>query len=320
MPHPVIARVVRSGFVESVHHGVVVGLDAAGGVRLAVGDVRSPIFPRSSNKPLQSVAMLRAGLPLDGPLLALATASHSGEGYHLDGARQILAGAGLPVSALCNTPALPDDPAEADAWRAAGRGPEALGHGCSGKHAAMLATCLANGWPLDSYLEPHHPLQARVAQTVTELAGEPPAATGVDGCGAPVLAVSPTGLARAFSRIAIAGPDTAEGRVAAAMRRYPEWVGGTDRAVTAVHRAVPGLIVKDGAEAVAAAALPDGRAVVVKIADGGDRAVLPVLIAALRRLGLDGTGTDEAALAALSTSPVLGHGRQVGLVEIDLDG
>ena len=319
MTSPVLARVRRSGFVESEHRGIVVGVDAAGRRRLAVGDVDSPIFPRSTNKPLQSVAMLRAGLPLDGHLLALATASHSGEAYHLAGVRQILADAGLTVDALRNAPALPDRPDDAHAWRCAGHGPEALAHGCSGKHAAMLATCALNGWPLESYLDPHHPLQVGVAEAVAELAGEPPAATGVDGCGAPVLAISPAGLARAYARIATAAPDTPAGRVATAMRTYPQWVGGTDRGITAVHRAVPGLIAKDAAEAVAAAALPDGRAVAVKIADGGERAVLPVLVAALRALGLDDAETDGSALATLSTAPVLGRGEPVGLLEIDLD-
>jgi L-asparaginase II len=52
-------------------------------------------------------------------------------------------------------------------------------------------------------------------------------------------------------------------------------------------RAVPGLIAKDGFEAVQVAALPDGTAIAVKIADGGDRARLPVLAAALELCGID---------------------------------
>lgn len=332
MTSAVLARVVRSGFVEGEHRGVAVAVDAQGDVVVAAGDVRAPIFPRSSSKPMQSVAMLRAGLPLDGHLLALATASHSGERYHLDGVTRILAGAGLTVDALLNTPGLPLDDSEAVAWRAAGRGPASPAQNCSGKHAAMLATCVENGWPLDTYLDPGHPLQVHVAQTVADLAGEPVAATGVDGCGAPVLAVSPLGLARAFARIAVAAPGTPEGRVASAVRTHPEWVGGTGRDVTALLRAVPGLVAKDGAEAVYAAALPDGRAAVVKVADGGDRARVPVLVALLRRLGVGvgagggvgaaggagagGPAADDAALAALADVPVLGHGRRVGAVEV----
>jgi L-asparaginase II len=311
-----LARVVRSGFVEGEHHGVAVALDAAGTALVTAGDVAAPILPRSSNKPLQSVAMLRAGLRLDGHLLALATASHSGERYHRDGVERILAGAGLTVDALRNTATGPLDDDEAFAWRAAGHGPSSLAQNCSGKHAAMLATCVENGWPLDSYLDPAHPLQRHVAATVADLAGEPVAATGVDGCGAPVLAISTAGLARAFARVAGGAPGAPEGRVAAAVSTHPEWLGGTGRDVTALIRAVPGLVAKDGAEAVYAAALPDGRAVAVKIGDGGDRARVPVLVALLRRLGVGGPAADDAALDALADVPVLGHGRRVGAVEV----
>ncbi len=323
MSHGLLARVVRSGFVEGEHHGTAVALGPDGGTAAAVGDVTAPILPRSSNKPLQSVAMLRAGLPLGGHLLALATASHSGERYHLEGVERVLADAGLGVEALQNTPTLPLDADEAFLWRVAGRAPSALAQNCSGKHAAMLATCVVNGWPVETYLDPGHPLQETVAATVADLAGEPVTATGVDGCGAPVLAISILGLARAFARIAAAPPGTPEGRVAAAVRTHPEWLGGTGRDVTRLVRAVPGLVAKDGAEAVYAAALPDGRAVAVKVADGGDRARLPVLVALLHRLGVDAAdagvfGAAADALDELADVPVLGHGRRVGAVEVAL--
>jgi L-asparaginase II len=311
-----LARVVRSGFVEGEHHGCAVALDASGEVVAAVGDVTAPMFPRSSNKPMQAVGMLRSGLALDGHLLALAASSHSGERYHLDGVSRVLAAAGLTVDALRNTPDLPLDDAERLAWQLRGQAPSAHAQNCSGKHAAMLATCVVNGWPTETYLDPAHPLQVALAATVADLAGEPVAATGVDGCGAPVLAISTLGLARAFARVATAAPGTPEGRVAAAVRTHPEWLGGTARDVTAVVRAVPGLIAKDGAEAVYAVALPDGRAVALKVADGADRARLPVLVALLRRLGAgDGDDADGAALEALGHVPVLGHGHEVGVVE-----
>jgi L-asparaginase II len=202
----VLARVVRSGFVESVHAGTAVAIDAGGAVVVAAGEPGTPILPRSTNKPLQAVALLRAGLDLDGALLALACSSHSGEAYHRDGTLRILAGAGVDVSALRNTPGLPYGQQERLVWERLGLAPTSLAGNCSGKHAAMLATCVVNGWPLDTYPEPDHPLQLLVARTVADLAGEPVAATGVDGCGAPVLALSPLGLARAFARIATARP------------------------------------------------------------------------------------------------------------------
>jgi L-asparaginase II len=311
MSHAVLVRVVRSGFVESVHHGTAVAVDPDGDVVAAAGAWQSPIFPRSSNKPLQAVAMLRAGLDLDGHLLALVCASHSGERFHLDGVRRMLAGAGLDEGDLLNTPGLPLDAEEQAVWRASGRRPTSLAQNCSGKHAAMLLTCLENGWPLESYLEPRHPLQRAVAETVADLAGEPVAAVGVDGCGAPVHAVSPLGLAVAFGRIAAAEPGTPEGRVADAIRTYPDWLGGTGRDVTLLVRGVPGLVAKDGAEGMYAAALPDGRTAALKIADGGERPRVAVLAALLHRLGVEADVLDE-----LGDVPVLGHGEPVGRLEV----
>jgi len=307
---PVVAHVVRSGFVESVHHGSVVALDAKGSTLLAVGDVTGPIFPRSSSKPIQALAMLRAGLQLHGELLALATASHSGEAFHLDGVRRILAGAGLTERDLQNTPDLPYGASEHEAWIAAGRAPTSLAQNCSGKHSAMLATCVAAGWDTATYRDPQHPLQQLIAATLADLSDEPAAAVGVDGCGAPLHAVSLTGLARAFSRIAAAPEGTDEARLAAAIRDYPQWLGGTERDVTALIRGVPGLIAKDGAESVYAVGLADGRAVALKIADGGQRARPVVMAAALRALGVEAEVLDEMADA-----PVLGHGQQVGSID-----
>jgi L-asparaginase II len=306
---PVVAHVVRSGFVESVHHGSVMAVDAYGSTLLAVGDVAGPMFPRSSVKPVQALAMLRAGLDLDGELLALAAGSHSGESFHLDGVRRILARAGLSERDLQNTPDLPYEEFERHAWIAAGREATTLAQNCSGKHSAMLATCVAAGWDTTTYLEPKHPLQLLIVQTLIELTGEPAAATGVDGCGAPVMAVSLTGLARAFSRFAVAPQGTDEARVANAIRAYPQWLGGTRRDVTSLIRGVPGLIAKDGAESVYAVGLADGRGIALKIADGGQRARPVVMAAVLRRLGVHAAVLDE-----LADAPVLGHGRQVGSI------
>ncbi|GAA1146059.1 asparaginase [Ornithinicoccus hortensis] len=307
---PVLAHVVRSGFVESVHHGVVAGTAPDGSVELARGPVDVPIFPRSSNKPMQAVGMLRSGLDLDGELLALAAASHSGEPFHLEGAQRILAGAGLTEADLQNTPDRPIDEAERERWIAEGRGPTSLAQNCSGKHSAMLATCVAAGWDTATYRDPEHPLQQAIGEALADLAGEEVAATGVDGCGAPVMAISTAGLARAFGRLAAADASTPEGRVAAAIRDNPQWLGGTHRDVTALIRGVPGLIAKDGAEAVYAVGLPDGRGLAVKITDGNQRARTVVTAAALRQLGL----TAYEVLAELEASPVLGHGDPVGAV------
>ena len=305
---PVLAHVVRGGFVESAHRASVVVTAADGTPELSLGS-DSPVFPRSSNKPLQALAMVRSGLSLTPELLALACSSHSGEDFHLEGVRRILSGAGLSEADLQNTPDWPYDQQEQDRWKHEGRERSSLAQNCSGKHAAMLATCVHNGWDTATYRDAGHPLQQAMATTLEELAGETVAATAVDGCGAPVMAVTLAGLARAFGRLAAAGEGTHERAVADAIRSHPAYLGGTRRDVTALVQGTPGLVAKDGAEAVYAVGLADGRGIALKVADGGQRARPVILAAVLRRIGVA-----SAALDALETAPVLGHGEPVGAV------
>ncbi|MDX6738297.1 asparaginase [Actinocorallia sp. A-T 12471] len=305
--HPVLVEVERSGFVESRHRGVAVALDADGRVVRALGPVAEPIFPRSTVKPFQAVAMLRNGLALDGELLALAAASHSGEEFHVEGVARILASADLGFDAL-GCP--PDWPLDAEAERAlvrAGGSRDPRYMNCSGKHAAMLVTCRVNGWPLDSYLDPAHPLQISIRATLEEFARERVAMVGVDGCGAPLFGLSPLALARAFHSLGISAPGTPEGRVAAAMRAHPAWTSGTRRDENTLMSDVPGLIVKSGAEGVEAFCLPTGASGLVKIDDGSARARTPVTIALLTLLG-----TTTPLLTTLATTPITGGPTPVG--------
>jgi L-asparaginase II len=282
-----------------------------------------PMFPRSSNKPMQAAAMLGCGLELDGTLLALAAASHSGEDFHVTGVLEILARAGLDPSALQCPPDFPLDESARTAMIRSGHGADRVHMNCSGKHAAMLATCVVAGWPTASYRDPAHPLQLRIRDVVEELAGEPVTATGVDGCGAPLLAISAAGLARAFRAIVLAPPGSAGHRVAKAMRANPLWTSGTTRPEAAIVGAVPGLLMKGGAEGVCAFALADGRAAAVKFDDGAQRATAPVMASLLLRLlahgSEQGSGSgqqlaDLAVLDHLSTAPVTGGGEPVGQV------
>lgn len=305
---PVVAQLERSGFVESVHHGIVAATGADGSLEVSLGPVGAPIFPRSSNKPVQTAAMVRNGLDLPDHLLALVSASHNGEDFHLAGVREILATVGLTEAALQNTPDRPIYQPERERWIAEGLAPSPIGQNCSGKHAGMLTTCVINDWDTSTYLDPDHPLQVAIAETLAELSGESIAATGVDGCGAPVMAISTAGLARAFGRLAAAPGDSPEGRVANSLRQHPEYLGGTGRDVTALIQGVPGLIAKDGAEAVYAVGLADGRGVAVKIADGNQRARTVVTRAALVALGV------TADLSMLDADPILGHGDPVGSI------
>ncbi|GIG67938.1 L-asparaginase II [Phytomonospora endophytica] len=309
-----IAEVVRSGFVEGLHRGSIALLDARGDIAYAAGDIDGPVFPRSANKPLQAVGMLRAGLPLPAPAdLAIAAASHWGEPFHIARVRRILVNAGLTESDLACPRDLPVDSAARAAVIASGGGATRLLMNCSGKHATMLATCVAAGWSTSDYLDPGHPLQKEIARTIADLVGEPIAATGVDGCGAPLFAFSLTALARSFAALVSAEPGSNERAVADAMRANPEQVAGTRGHDTRFMRAVPGMLSKVGAEGVWAMAVPGVGALAVKIDDGARRAALPVAVAGLARLGVTG---DE--LAKAGEAILYGRGVPVGAVRATL--
>ncbi len=283
--NPIVAEVIRSGFAESRHRGAVSGLGADGTEVIGIGQTATPFFPRSANKPLQAAAMLRCGLDLDAELLALAAASHSGEDFHVGGVQKILMSAGLSEDDLGCPAAWPLDIEISRRLIARGEGMSRVRMNCSGKHAAMLATCVRNGWPTSGYLAPDHPLQRAIRRTVEQLAGQQVSETGVDGCGAPLFALTLAGLARAFRALVLSAAGTPERRVADAMRSHPEWTSGTDRDERRLMEAVRGLLVKGGAEGVAAFALADGRSGAIKIDDGAARSRTPVMVAALRRLG-----------------------------------
>lgn len=296
-----VAVTDRSGFDESVHHGVVAVVDGDGSVVYSAGDPSVAIYPRSSNKPMQAAAMVDLGVALDDESLALACASHDGTARHLAVVRRTLAGAGLDESALGNTPDLPIEEAAAHAVIAAGGLRTPLQMNCSGKHAAMVATCVHRGWSTHDYLDVDHPLQVAITERIAELAG-PVTHIGIDGCGAPAHVVSLAGLARAFGRLA-----ATRGDVWRAMTTQPELVGGDTRTVTRVMRALPDAMAKDGAQGVFAIGFPDGSGAAVKVADGQARPIAVVLASALSHLGVELDGADLS-------DPMLGHGRPVGVV------
>ncbi|WP_067475587.1 asparaginase [Actinomadura hibisca] len=314
MSGPVLVEVERSGFVESRHRGSAVGLAADGSVAVSVGVPDEPIFPRSANKPMQAVAMVRSGLGLAGELLAIAAGSHSGEDFHVEGAERILAAVGLGEDDLQCPVQWPLDFDVALETAHGGGTKSRLRMNCSGKHAAMLATCVAAGWPTANYLHVEHPLQAATREVVEELTGEKPAAVGVDGCGAPLFAVSATGVARAFRALVLAEPGSPERLVADAMREFPQWTSGTKREERRLMDAVPGLVVKCGAEGVDAFAFADGRAGVIKIDDGAMRARTPVTVALLRSLDVPVARPD--VLDELATVTLHGGDDPVGAIRI----
>lgn len=319
MNNPVLIEVVRSGFVESVHRGSLVITDPDGSVRFSLGEVEAPCFPRSSSKPLQALGMLNAGLRIDDADLALACASHNGEPGHVERTLAMLERAGLDEGALQCPPDFPllEDARHAMVRAGEDRRPAAMN--CSGKHAAMATTCAQLGWSVDGYADPSHPLQRAIAEAITGATGEPIGAIGVDGCGAPLLAYSLTGLAKAFGSLVQAGEGTPERRTADAMRTHPWLVAGTGREDTLLMLAVEGLLIKGGAEGVHAFALPDGSAAALKVDDGAARARGPLLVAMLQALGVDpATPAAASTLDGLGAGSnlVLGAGRSVGELRV----
>ncbi len=285
----VLAELTRNGLVESIHTGHLIMLNADGSVHKIKGSVDMPIFPRSSVKCMQASAMVRNGLKLEPRLLALVEASHSGAQMHQDGVLEILASVGLNESDLQCAFDKPLGDAERIAWgdKAATR----LAMNCSGKHAGMLATCAANGWDIKTYLNADHPLQVAVLNEIESLVGAKVSNKTFDGCGAPLFAVTTRELATAIRNITIS-KDPVHIEVMNAARAHPEMVAGEGRLTTRTMQSVPGLFMKEGAEAVEVASMVDGRTLVYKISDGSWRAFGAIMHAALLEWGI--TTTEEA--------------------------
>jgi L-asparaginase II len=279
-----LAEYVRDGVVESTHRGYLTALNADGSVHLQLGDADALVFPRSTIKSIQASAMVRHGLDLEPRLLALAASSHSGAQVHLDGVREILALAGLDESALQCALDRPLGDEERRAW---GDQPASrIAMNCSGKHSAMLLTCVKNNWPIENYLDANHPLQIACKAELELLADEKITLTSTDGCGAPLFLLTIAGLARSIRAITIS-TDLIHQSVLAACRANPVMVAGVGRLTTQMMESVPDLFMKDGAEAVEIASLPDGRTFVFKVSDGSLRSFRTLIHACLKSFGVD---------------------------------
>ncbi len=306
-----LATVVRNGFVESRHFGMAVAVAPDGQRVVALGDVDAVILPRSTAKPLQAVGTLVAGAVLDDPETAIAAGSHTGEDRHVAVVDRILASVGLNRSSLGCPADRPEDEPTRFRLITEGAAPDAVRMNCSGKHAAMLAAAVGLDG-LDAagnYLDPASPVQKIIGAEIERLTGATTGIVTVDGCGAPLLGMPLSGLARSFGLLATAAPGTAEHQVATAMRSYPEYVGGRGHLNSDTMRLLPGVLAKGGAEGVIAMAAPDGHAVAVKVIDGNPRATTALALALLEKCGVD-----VSAASALRQVPVLGGGQPVGYI------
>jgi L-asparaginase II len=292
MAEPLSVAVKRGQIVESVHrvHAVAV---QEGAVVAAAGDPALSTSLRSSAKPMQALLLARAREDLGQEELAIAAASHFGTPMHVEAVRALLRATGGSESEL-------------ECGLQQGRPPEPIYHNCSGKHAAMIAVCRAQGWPVEGYRLPDHPLQRALVAEVAAAAKLDPAdvETGPDGCGVVCFAVPLERTALAFSRFErLDGGD----RIAAAMRARPELIGGDGGTDTELMRMLPGWIAKGGAEGLMCAASADGLGLAVKAADGNSRALRPALAAFGASLELD-----LAAFAELSLEN--SHGEIAGTI------
>ncbi|MEC5184865.1 L-asparaginase II [Cryobacterium sp. MP_3.1] len=313
-----LAVVERSGFIESRHAGAAVVLGTDGAVLRALGDVNAPVFPRSSMKPFQAIAVMASGVVLRGEDAAIATSSHSGTQKHTDLVRGLLARAGLSEADLGCTPTWPGDSGTRDSLVRQGAGPAPIYSDCSGKHAAMLVACVQNHWPVTGYLDVEHPLQKRILDVVERFTGERPAATGVDGCGAPVHALSLTALARGIARIATSKSSSPfaiyreAGFLAEAVRENGWVIAGPGLPDSiAIERL--GLFVKGGAEGIMVASAENGTTVALKILDGNLRAATVVALSLLADAGAVPRADIDAIIPELKVA-VHGGGQPIGQI------
>jgi len=279
----VLAEVTRGGVIESLHLGHLIILNSDGTTYLSKGSPELAFYPRSAVKSLQASAMLKAGLTVSDEELAIVCASHSGNQIHIDLVSKMLADRGIPLSAMQNASDKPLGEKEKITW--GDKAGTQLTQNCSGKHAGMLITCQQNGWDLGTYLEMGHPLQIAIKNEIELLAGEKVSTSTFDGCGAPLFAISLTGLAKTFSTL-VKSNDLVYKQIVTACTKYPELVAGEGRLTTRMMRSVPGLFMKEGAEGIQVCALSDGRVIAIKIIDGSWRPVAPIIMEVFKRWGV----------------------------------
>jgi len=332
MANPVICEVTRGERVESIHRGAYAVVDALGAVTDSSGEIDVPVFVRSSMKLMQALPLVESGAAdafgLSESELAVATASHSGEPGHVASVRRLLAAAGLSEALLRCGPHWPRDIAVAVALGKTEGGPGRIHNNCSGKHASFLAAAHYLGFDTSCYLDPGHPLQERIRETIGALAETAleDDVCSVDGCSAPTYALPLRGLARAFARLG-SGEGLSRERADAARRLMeaataaPWYVAGTGRACTRVMELGRGRIyAKSGAEGVYVAALPaDGLGLALKCDDGAGRASERLLAALLARHLRARSPALAASLEGLATAPVRDlNGTEVGTIRAKL--
>lgn len=312
-----LAVVERSGFIESRHVGSAVVLAPDGAVIRAIGAPQAPVFPRSSIKPVLAAVSIAHGADVRGEAAGLATSSHAGTESHVAVVHRMLADGGFSEDDLLCPPAWPLSEDARSAWQGSGGTKSRVRHNCSGKHAAMLLACRAQGWSTHDYTSPDHPLQRAMQAQVEAVGGSPVAAVGVDGCGVPTLAIPLEALARAIQWAATAREDSPDAaargaaRAVNAVRQTPWTVDGSGRENTVLVEET-GAFAKYGAEGLVVVVAPSGHTAAVKMLDGSTRAVFLTGMRLLEQIGALEPERVSAAVARMDSLRVLGGGVPVG--------
>jgi len=329
IPGRCVVDVVRGEAVESSHHVHVAVCHAEQGLIASAGNPACRSFVRSAIKMFQVMPFVEAGgvahFGLSHEELALCTASHGGEPFHVSAARAILAKAKVTDTALVCGPHLPMHEPTAQAMVVAGEKPGRIHNNCSGKHAGMLACCVQQQWVTNGYHRPAHPLQQRIRSTLERwmriTADEIDSA--VDGCGLPTFAIALDAVATGCAHFAAAAADSqsAPAAIFGAMVDHPEFVAGTDRLDTDLMRvAAKRVFAKVGAEGFYCAGVPSMKlGVALKVADGARRAAEPALLAVLQKI--DALGAAQIGALDKYVQPKVFNTRHelVGYLRTSLD-
>lgn len=288
-----LAEVWRGGIIESIHRGALVVVNAMGSVLKCIGDPHYLTYWRSAAKPIQAVPVITSGAAdyfgFNSEELAIITGSHGGEEEHIRVIRSMLNKMKRGEEALSCGVHSPFHKKSAKKLTMEGKSPTVVHSNCSGKHAGMLAISLHLKYPVDGYFHPEHPVQQLVLNNIAKFTGisEQDVKVGIDGCGVPVFGLPLYNMALAYARFTVPEREKSVDRVMRAMVDYPFMVAGSDRICTDLMKVAKGSIVaKTGAEGVYCAALVDqGIGIALKIEDGSQRALAPVVVEALIQLG-----------------------------------
>lgn len=321
----ILVEVTRAGRVECVHRGDVVVTRGGGEIMSSAGDASRMTYMRSSAKPLIALCTVQSGAVerygLSDAELAVTCASHYAEDFHRAAVMSILDKAGVPREKLMSPPGPSLSPSYALKQAASGHVLDAFDSNCSGKHAGMLATCAAKGWPLDGYMSPDHPLQRWIVEVLEEMCVVPHGSieVGEDGCGVPVHWMPLGGMARGYARLSTPNALRADLRdacraITRAMIAHPEMIAGTGGFCSELIRGGRGrLIAKLGAEGVYCIGVMDQDiGVAIKVDDGASRALPVTAMHVLASLGLWDSGTPDELSRHVAPEVKNDHGHIVG--------